>query len=236
MVGTMLSAASTIQAGGKALPVNSRPFGKSYAQWSAEWWKWCYSLPVDRHPLFDTADCDEGQSGPVWFLGGTFTVLTGENGEVIGRATRDCTIPVGKALFFPILNNECSTVEGNGETEAELRDCAEFFATGVLNPNSNLRCTIDGRRVENLQRHKVGSPLFTYGPLPDNNILESFGLDAPEGTTSPAVSDGIWVMVAPLSRGRHTIQFSGSAIFTQEEHGFDFVFTLDITYHLTVGE
>jgi hypothetical protein len=215
-------------------PVGASPYGKSYGEWSAEWWKWCYSLPVDHHPLFDTADCSAGQSGPVWFLGGTFTLITGEDGSVIGQATRTCSVPTGKALFFPILNTECSTAEGNGETEEALRGCATFYGSAVENPNSNLECTVDGAAVNDVLGFRMQSPLFVYGPLPENNILQSFGLDAPVGTTSPAVSDGVFLMLAPLSKGDHTIHFSGSSIFTQEVHGFDFVFRLDITYHLTV--
>src|SRR5437868_1105498 len=52
------------------LPVQSKPYGKSYGEWSAEFWKWEFSLPINQHPLFDTADCSAGQSGQVWFLGG----------------------------------------------------------------------------------------------------------------------------------------------------------------------
>jgi hypothetical protein len=215
-------------------PVNSSAYGKTYGEWSAEWWRWCFSLPADHHPLFDTADCSAGQSGHVWFLGGTFTAVTGEDGTTIGEATRECAVPSGTALFFPILNTECATVEGNGETEEELRDCVTFLGSGVENPDSNPQCTIDGVAVRDLNSFRVQSPLYTYGPLPDNNLLQAFGLDAPAGTESLSVSDGIYVMLAPLSKGQHTIHFSGSAIYTMEEHGFDYVFHLDITYHLTV--
>jgi hypothetical protein len=47
-------------------PVNSKPYGLSYGQWSARQWQWEFSFPVDQHPLFDTADASAGQSGPVW--------------------------------------------------------------------------------------------------------------------------------------------------------------------------
>jgi hypothetical protein len=219
----------------QALPPQSHPHGISYGDWSARWWQWCYSLPVDQHPLFDTADCSAGQSGPVWFLGGTFTVID-ENPDdplVEGIAERDCTIPVGTSLFFPILNVECSTIEGNGETEAELRDCAVLNADHIV-PGS-LVCTIDGVAVQNLSTFRVESPLFEIGPLPDNNILESFGLDAPEGSTSPAVGDGVYVMIPPLPVGKHTLHFEGAAVYTTAADGFDLMFILDITYHITVA-
>ena len=53
------------------LPPDSRMYGKSYAEWSAEWWRWGISMPTDRSPLMETAECNESQTGPVWFLGGS---------------------------------------------------------------------------------------------------------------------------------------------------------------------
>src|SRR5207253_9640148 len=108
-------------------PANSRALGLSYGAWSARWWQWAYSLPVDHHPLFDTAHCSAGQSGKVWFLGASFAPTATGSAQVVAIATRHCTIPAGTALFFPILNSEASTAEGNGTTEAELRATAQFF-------------------------------------------------------------------------------------------------------------
>src|SRR5215831_19135202 len=71
------------------LPVQSRPYGFTYGEWSARWWQWLFLLPLDNSPLFGTADCSVGQSGPVWFLGGSPSPRPG------------CTVPAGKALFFP---------------------------------------------------------------------------------------------------------------------------------------
>src|SRR5204863_3193342 len=128
------------------------------------------------------------------------------------QADRNCTIPVGKALFFPLNNTECSTIEGAGDTEEELRDCAQFFSDFIV-PDS-LFCVVDGRQVPNLPDYRVQSPLFTFGPLPDNNVLEYFGITAPEGSTSPAVNDGVHILLAPLPPGRHTLHFGGMSDFT----------------------
>ena len=211
------------------LPPGSAPHGKTYGEWSAKHWQWVYSLPVDDHPLFDTADCSTGQSGRVWFLGGTFTTVSPEPGVVIGTATRDCTVPVATALFFPIIDAECATAEGNGTTDVELSACAK----GIIDHAVDLSCEIDGIAVQNLAAFRVHSPLFTWGPLPENNVFQD-SVNFPAGTTSPSVSDGYFVMVAPLSVGSHTIHFKGSVVFTQAQDGFDFTFSLDITYHLTV--
>jgi hypothetical protein len=175
---------------------------------------------VDQNPFFDeNHNCSNGahgQLGPVWFLTGVINVS--------GTAERDCTVPAGKALFFPILNVECATLEDNGSTEAELRDCTTSFmalATGVA-------AEIDGVPIQNVQDYRASSPLFTYGPLPGNNVLQLFGFDAPAGATSLSVADGFYLMLAPLSVGQHSIRFTGT-------FGDPFNFTLDITYYLTVA-
>jgi len=112
---------------GGALPVNSKPYGLSFGEWSARHWQWLYSLPIDHHPLFDTADVSTGQTGKVWFIGGGFTTEL-EDGNIVARITRDVTIPNGTSLFFPLVDVETSTIEGNGTTEDELRDLANFIA------------------------------------------------------------------------------------------------------------
>ncbi len=238
VVGLMVAAMTpVVQAGSRnpnprVLPPHSNAYGNTYGEWSAKWWQWAFSLPVGAHPLFNTADCSAGQSGKVFFLGGTFVTTEDPSGIVVGAAERNCTVPTGKALFFPIINSECSTLEGNGATDAELRECAEFFQDHAL----DLEATIDGVPIQDLERYRVQSPLFTYGPLPADNVLQSFEVSgAVQGATSPAVADGVYLLLSPLSVGQHTILFSGRQFFsTAEGDPFDFEFKLDIIYHLTV--
>src|SRR5262245_41956516 len=209
----LLAGAAAVAA--KALPgvapIDSKPRGLTYGQWSARHWQWLFSLPVDAHPLFDTADCSAGQSGHVWFLGGTFASIEVGPGVILGEADRTCTIPSGTALFFPLIDVEASTLEGNGDTVAELRDFAEFF-TDFVDPSS-VFLEIDGKSAD-VASFRVQSPLFTFGPLPDNNVVQLFGIDAPEGTTSQSISDGWWAFLEPLSVGTHTIRFGGVADYT----------------------
>jgi hypothetical protein len=89
-------------------PPNSQPFGLSYGAWSAKWWQWVYSIPLETNPQYQgtvpqpqvpvsvTVDCSLLQSGPVWFLGATFG----------GRAVRECKdpVPADVSLFFPVTN------------------------------------------------------------------------------------------------------------------------------------
>jgi hypothetical protein len=198
----------------RIIPPNARAFGMTYGEWSAKWWQWAFSLPIDQNPFFDEGGaCAHGangqpEPGPVWFLTGVINVS--------GTAVRNCVVPMGKALFFPLINVECSTLEADpfhGNNEAELRACASRFHFG------DVFAEIDGMAVENLARYLKQSPIFTF-TVPPNNVL---GVTA---GTGQSVSDGYYLMLAPLSVGKHVIHFGGT--FT------DFAFTLDITYNISV--
>lgn len=168
---------------------------------------------MGQNPFFDEngscANGAQGQLGPVWFLTGVINVS--------GTAVRNCTVPTGKALFFPIINVECSTLEPppfHGDNEAELRACAKGFGF------ENVFAEIDGVAVQDLDRYLVDSPLFTFTVPPDNVLGVAAG-------TGQSVSNGHFLMLAPLSVGEHVIRFGGA--FTSGG------FTLDITYNLTVA-
>ena len=206
-------------------PPDSAPFGKTYAQWSAEMWKWLYSLPIDRNPLYGSADPSAGQSSNVWFLGGVYT-----NGVLGGTAVRNTIIPDGRAIFIPLLSWESSTAEGNGSGYGQLFANSQF----LIDHATNLSITIDGQPVQNIEHYRAQSQLYTWGPLPTNNV---FGdpVNFPAGLTSLSVADGYYVMLAPLPAGTHTLHFTGG-IKTSVANGdpFDSESELDITYNLTV--
>jgi hypothetical protein len=222
--------AKTCDADSRVFAPDTLPYDLSYAQWSARHWQWFYSLPVDANPLFDTADVSAGQSGNVWFLGGTFAPSEIAPNVFVGDVTRQCVIPSGTALFFPLVDVEASTLEGYGNNEKDLRASAEFLAA-FIDPGS-LSLEIDGVPVSGLTNYGVESPLFTFGPLPDDNVLEAQGYDAPQGATTASVSDGYFAMVKALPVGTHTIHFTGT--LDASSIGGP-IFIQDITYNLTVA-
>ena len=61
------------------------------------WWQWAFNFSEAENPLLQNGDvnCSAGQSGKVWYLAGSFA----------GPAERTCSIPINKAIFFPILNS-----------------------------------------------------------------------------------------------------------------------------------
>jgi hypothetical protein len=198
----------------------------------ARWWQWLLNIPVPSSPVYDDtgANCGVNQSGKVWFLAGTFTSF--ESGQdVVGSATRSCNIPAGKSIFFPILNTECSTIEGNGKTYKDLLSCAVM----IDNAASSLEADVDGVQIAGLNPsnspYRAHSGLY-YFTLPDNNLLQNLGVvDAVGGTKSKSVSDGWWLMLAPLSAGSHVIHFHGEVPLSGTGY-----FKLDITYNLNVAQ
>jgi hypothetical protein len=221
----------------------SATYGLSYSAWNAKWWEYVYSIPAATNPLLDEigADCGVSQSGPVFFLVGVLNVS--------GTATRQCTIPAGKALFFPLLNSENddlgypftppltgtpagpdpTTPPSTGIPPSPLHLSVDQLQAAVASDLATitaLGATIDGVPVSDPFGYKAGPATFGYN-LPFNNIYSSsaFGyLNIPPRMVRPAVADGYYLLVAPLSPGGHTVEFSGTAGS----------FTLHITYHLTV--
>jgi hypothetical protein len=60
-----------------------------------------------------------GAAFACWDLGGGTVAPFGPNG------VPSCTVKPGTKIFVAASSFECSTLEGNGTTEAELRACAE---------------------------------------------------------------------------------------------------------------
>ena len=92
----------------------------------------------------------------------------------------------------------------------------------MIDAAGDLACEIDGQPVEHLKHYRCQTPAGeAYDmTLPDNNL---WGI--PAGTYGPAVDDGYYLMLAPLSAGRHVIH-----IVADDGNGK----AMDVTYHLTV--
>ena len=179
------------------LPPDGHAFGMDYGEWGAEWWNWAFSSPLADNPLVDTTGekCDTNQMGNVWFLAGFLDVF-GVGGPVV----RECEIPTGKAVFFPIINEV--GIGFPGDTEEEIRAGVNAVIDGV----SELEASIDGVPLTDLWQYRAESPAYT-SVLPPGAILDE--LAGLSGTFYPSVTDGYWIMLAPLPPGEHVIHFRG---------------------------
>lgn len=201
----------------RVMPPNSRPHGKSYAEWSAEWWRWLWSAPVDVNPGLDETgeNISYGQSGNVWFLAPAYYGTDW---------VRSATIPSGTMLFVDIAAYFGATLIGDGDDEAEIRATLTPFVDAI----SDIVFEVDGLRLENVEDFRVQSPpgLFEY-TLPENNMFQWFGFDAPAGDYADGAAEGYYAMLKPLSVGEHEI-------FISADFGEDSPGVIQVTIHLTV--
>lgn len=231
----LLAAAPLAQAaGGRSSEVE--PYGKSYGEWSAAWWQWALAIPVHRppirgnvyHPLVDLTgkQCGVGQSGPVWFLGAAvFQAGTSGPGPIVRD---DCVVPASKALFLPVLNAECSPMELDNGCTTDVGSNRQAIA-GVIDLATHLAADVDGAaapvtRVD--ARDRQQSPQYCFRLAPDDILSFTGAGPYRPGEHCGAVSDGYYVMFAPLPAGAHTLHVHAEIP--------DFGLALDVTYHLTV--
>jgi hypothetical protein len=194
------------------LPPNANAFGTSYSQLAADWWNWALAGPDGSNVLQDTtgALCGLNQTGKVWFLGGALNS---------GTVERTCTVPLGKAIFFPVANYFNSAEKP--DYTSTLQKARDYWQANLESASA----TIDGREVADLSSYYVESPDFLL-VLPQNNILDVPAGSAPAGSYSPSAAVGYHLLLAPLSRGQHELHFD--AVFKNSGR-------IDVIYHLIVG-
>lgn len=210
------------------------PFGKTYGEWSNAWWLWALSIPKDTNPIAE-GDCDQQQSGDVFFLAGNMG----------GASKRTCTIPAGKAIFFPIVNltvTVCPEVVNADFTcdmatsEQSMQDNAESYLdmnqpTMTLEVDGHAITALDQGRAQtgkfidptqDYMQHVFQSPCS--GPIRDNTC------NMPVGSDRAGFGDGYWVMLNELPAGKHTVHFTAKV-----PSGPDMTFELDVSYDLTIA-
>jgi hypothetical protein len=170
---------------------NSKPYGQSYVKWTEKWWRWAFSIPKYQNPITDKTGeyCGKGQDGPVWYLAGTT--------ENTFHAKRSCVIPRRKSILFPIIISQFSRSEKPTMTDREL----VRYTAKDIDQASFLEVIVDDLQLTDLSKFRVQS--FFNLDLVEGNIW-----DIQPGPTM-AASDGFWVFLKPLSKGKHTINFQG---------------------------
>lgn len=192
------------------LPPTSAVQGLTYGDWLAKWWQYALTLPEDQNPLAGTTgeNCVFQRVGNVGLILADSTLHT----------PITCEVPTGMMLYLEVLGAECSNLEEApfyGGNEAELRACAQALVP------EDLEASIDDREVQNLPQYITISPLFQFTE-PEKNIL-----GVPAGTIGESVGSGAYLLLEPLSPGKHTIYLKG----TYPTLGY----TADKTFDLTVS-
>jgi hypothetical protein len=173
------------------------PYGKTYGNWTVEWWRWALSTPKSINPVIDKFGeyaCIEKQDRDVIFLAGKLAEEEGSFPE------RRCTIPANKSILFPVINCECNPLEyPELKTYHDLIDHVRRDEDTII----SRECYVNGRRVPAL---RISSdPIVFRVSMAEDNIFEVKG-----GGSTYASADGYWVFLKPLDKGQHRITFQGS--------------------------
>jgi hypothetical protein len=169
-----------------------------YGNLAANWWEWAAETQANKSAVLDTTGkyCGSNQKGNVFFLAGT---LDGSS------VTRNCTsVPAGTFLFFPLSNDFYGaflTDPADQRTPAFVREQVACMTGAVVT------ATIDGVPVNDPEQYLEESALFSL-QLPTKNIFGVTAAQVPQLTLSPAADQGYYLLLKPLSRGTHSIQFT----------------------------
>lgn len=178
------------------VPHGSTVAGQSLGQWTADWQRWELSIMRSNDALNDVTGAQAGanQSGPVFFL------ASPPVGKFISR-TFD--LPADKYVFFSIASWVTLGVTdpgfNNNAVEADM-------LLNTLDP-INFNVTLDGLTLDTMEiaTHLERSPVDYTATVAATSPI---GFDA--GTYNDVNTAGYFVMLDPLSPGRHTIAFAGS--------------------------
>jgi hypothetical protein len=131
------------------------------------------------------------------------------------------------SLFFPVVNSVNINTPGVcGQEGSPTVSQLQALSAAFIDKATQLSVTLDGVAVS--IPPPIQSEVFAVA-LPEDNVFDSpcAGLGGvPAGIYSPAVDDGFYVLLDPLSVGNHSLHFhakNGSQKFEQ-----------DVTYNLTV--
>lgn len=180
-------------------PAQAAPPIPSPERLTADWWQWVLGISVSKNPAFDPTGDNALADQPYANQGLIFLCGSFESDNV----HRTITVPAGTAFFLPVVNTQndktfydrpVSVPRMRADSAADMDGTHDRFA--VLNGVP-------------LPVERLVSPVFPYKLPKQDNIAQYFGLDV-SGTVAPAVADGYWSSIPPLSRGQYELSFGGT--------------------------
>jgi hypothetical protein len=208
--------------------VQPRVYGKTYGEWAIDWAQWSQAGPAGQNAMTDPDGryCDQNQPNRnIWFLAGT---LQGTGPAIVNRA---CTIPKGRALFYPLVTSGWIDCPDSSDLTVSDADVQAIVA-GNTDAACQLTSTLDGIAISS--RHvltvRAQSRKFTSF-LPSNP--EQIAVCSPPlvgGKTGRQFVEGYWVMLPPLSPGKHKLTLHGAVCSPNGPASFE----TGVTYDLTV--
>ncbi|OZG74486.1 hypothetical protein BTA51_05635 [Hahella sp. CCB-MM4] len=187
--------------------------GHPVSDYANRWWMWAFSVPDDVSPVRDKSGefCQVSQQGDVWFLAG---------GYGSSKIKRTCVVPAGKYLFFPVINMAYWPRKEGAMTCDEAKKLAALNNDKLLNIQVSLDSVVARNPVDT--RISSTSCFDIYEKIPRK-------YNPPK--LYPSATDGYWVMLKPLDKGKHMLKFS--AQYDREKGAYSKM-AQDIEYELII--
>lgn len=207
---------------------NDKPEGKSWDEWSMEWWKWVLTTPDAINPVNDI----DGKLQSVGPPGTNMFFLAGTHSKV---AERTVTVPRGRSIFTCVAVMSASFAEFPSlKTVDQLKTYAEKgnnvkamkVAVSKINDSGNRTEPIILEMNDLKQYHVPPTDVFEV-TLPRHNLQ----LYAKEGETQ-VVSDGYWICLKQLQPGNYDLEVSQTT--ADDPDTLTLNCSYEITYHLKV--
>lgn len=178
--------------------------GSSLENLAQNYWQWWMTVPqtIDRDPKTNLQECIVGYDP-------TNTTIFLYNSYLSDYSTV-CDISSKNSILVPLLIGECDPTvpELRSKTLSELWKCAadanEVFKFWEV--------TLDGETLFKKSPSEIVNPNLKQEILVRNSSIFNITIpainhyDAPEGTY-PAVVDGYYLHLKPLSPGKHTLEY-----------------------------
>jgi hypothetical protein len=181
--------------------------GKTLEEWAKEYWQWWMTVPetIPKDPTTNLDSCVIGSdpSGLMIFLVNAYQITYNAK----------CAIPSDKYILVPLLIGECDATvpDPRGKSEniqdkwACAKDANEIFKSWEVVLDGTVIYKNSGNEVvnQNITEQILvrNSSVFTL------NIPEINRYSAPAGSY-PAVVDGYYLGLKPLSTGEHVLEYS----------------------------
>jgi len=184
----------------KFFPIDSKPHGLNYSEWSSEYYKWIASIPEDQnHPVKEKTGehCTTYQNNTHMFF-----LVDALSGNPVSRM---CDIPKDKAIFINLLYSLCDEKNDREDFQSKPIQCVEegladthisFSIDGVL---------FDGKSEPDINKFKT-DPIFLNVSYSTGNYLLIDG-DYLPAKTYKSIIGAYQIILEPLPVGEHIIAF-----------------------------
>ncbi len=176
--------------------------GETIGEWTGDWWQ--AAIEAIDFP-FPTGG---RQPGPLGDVGGPVFFAVASPGP--GSTTYTYDVPRGKYVLLP-LYTYAWTVQSSADPCSDYQ-CARELSDRFVRATTALSVTFDSEPVRRLFTHFESTPDFFYANVPLNGWFA--GGDPAFAGNWFGYTSGYWLMLKPLSAGRHVISVTVKAPYS----------------------